>query len=291
MPRRGDRPPGAAAKVTIRAIHGGSDPRGRIEKCDDLVAVEEPLEIRLFAEAGGSRRSHRYAVTMRSPGHDAELACGLLLAEGIVSRPLDIWRTGRCEDADAEGVDNTMEVHLAPGVGFDPEDHRRSGYTSSSCGVCGKESIEQLKAMGGAAPVSDLVIAPAVIRALPEVLRSAQSVFAETGGLHACGLFSGTGELELLREDVGRHNALDKVIGRLLLDDRLPASDSILLVSGRAGFELVHKAMAGGIAVMLAVGAPSSLAIETAEAFGMTLSGFVRDGRFNVYTGGHRIRS
>ncbi len=255
---------------------------------DDLLAVEEPLEIRVVL-ADQERTCHRLSITMRSPGHDPELACGFLLAEGIISASGDIWRVSRCDDAEAEAADNIVEVHLAPEVSFDPERFRRNVYTNSGCGVCGRESIDQLKALGGRPPEGGFRLDPKVVLALPAVLRSSQSAFSSTGGLHACGVFSTDGELDLAREDVGRHNAVDKVVGRLLLDGRLPASSKVMLVSGRASFELVHKAMTAGVSTLLAVGAPSSLAVATAKAFGMTLVGFLRDESFNVYTGRERI--
>lgn len=279
------KPSGSIARVTITDVReSGTEAR------EDELAVEEPLEIRLVADGESGRQGHRVSVTMRSPGHDRELACGFLLAEGIVSASADVWRVARCDEADEESADNIIEVHLAPGVGFDPSGFRRNVYTSSSCGVCGRESIEALKALGGKPPEGDFAIDAGLIKSLPAVLHASQGVFSSTGGLHACGLFSASGDLDLIREDVGRHNAVDKVTGRLLLDDRLPASKYALLVSGRASFELVHKTMRAGITTLLAVGAPSSLAVETARAFGMTLVGFVRDRRFNVYSGADRIR-
>ncbi len=285
MSERSDRPPvGASTRLTIAAIVEGS-----VSKREDAVAVEEPLEIRVIAEFGGIRRSQSVSITMRSPGNDFELAAGFLLAEGIVGGAGDIWRIAYCEDSAEEGTENIVEVHLKPEIEIDPERFRRHVYTSSSCGVCGKESIEALRRLGGKAPVGDLVIDRRTLQSLPEKLLSSQDVFSRTGGLHACGVFSRHGELELIREDVGRHNAVDKAVGRLLLADALPASSVVLLVSGRASFELVHKTMSAGVPVLLAVGAPSSLAVETARAFEMTLVGFVRDDRFNIYCGRKRI--
>lgn len=285
MPESSDRPPvGASTRCAITAIRKGS-----AAEREDVVAVEEPLEIRVVAEFKGIRRSQSLSITMRSPGHDFELAAGFLLAEGIVGGAGDIWRIAYCEDSTDDGAENIVEVHLKPGIGIDPERFRRHVYTSSSCGVCGKESIEALRRLGGKAPVGNLVVERRTIQSLPEKLLSSQDVFSSTGGLHACGVFSRHGELELVREDVGRHNAVDKAVGRLLLVDALPASSTIFLVSGRASFELVHKTMAAGVSVLLAVGAPSSLAVETARAFEMTLAGFVRGDRFNVYCGRRRI--
>ena len=285
MSKASDRPPvGASTRATITAVEEGS-----IAEREDVVAVEEPLEIRIVAEFAGVRRSRSFSITMRSPGHDFELAVGFLLSEGILARADDIWRIAYCEDSDSDDAANTVEVHLQPGVAVDPERFRRNVYTSSSCGVCGKESIAALRRLGGQPPAGNLVVEGRTIRSLPEKLLSSQKVFSRTGGLHACGVFSRHGALELVREDVGRHNAVDKAVGRLLLDGALPAASSIFLVSGRTSFELVHKTMAAGVSVLLSVGAPSSLAVDTARAFGMTLVGFVREDRFNVYCGRHRI--
>lgn len=268
----------------MTAVRSGSAARH-----EDVVAVEEPLEIRVVAELSGRRRSQSLSITMRTPGHDFELAAGFLLAEGIVAGAADIWRMAYCENSEADDAKNIVEVHLKPGVVFDSERFRRHVYTSSSCGICGKESIEALRSLGGKAPTSDLVADRQTIQGLPEKLLSAQHAFSHTGGLHACGAFSREGGLELVREDIGRHNAVDKAVGRLLLSDSLPASSTLMLVSGRASFELVHKTMAAGVPILAAVGAPSSLAVETARAFEMTLVGFVCADRFNVYCGEDRI--
>jgi FdhD protein len=285
MSESSDQPPvGASTRFSITTVGEGS-----AVSREDIVAVEEPLEIRIVTEFEGRRRSQSLSVTMRSPGHDFELAAGFLLAEGIVAGGEDIWRIVHCEDPVGGEARNIVDVHLRPGVKIDPERFRRNVYTSSSCGVCGKESIAALRRLGGRAPVGDLVVESRTIQSLSEKLLSVQDVFSCTGGLHACGVFSGGGELELVREDVGRHNAVDKAVGRLLLADALPASSKIFLVSGRASFELVHKTMAAGVSILLAVGAPSSLAVETARAFEMTLAGFVRRDRFNVYCGRQRI--
>ena len=235
---------------------------------DDVVAVEEPLEIRIGGEP--------VAVTMRTPGHDEELALGFCLTEGLA--PV----AARVPDDLAA---NTVEVEA---TGFDPDRLRRHFYTSSSCGVCGKGAIEAVRV---AAPrvESVLEVEEAVVAALPARLLEAQAAFAATGGLHATGLFAPDGELVLVREDVGRHNALDKVIGRAFLDGLLPLSRHVLCVSGRLSFELVQKASVAGCPVVVAVGAPSSLAVELAEDRGLTLCGFVRDGRVTVYTEPWRI--
>lgn len=259
---------------------------GKAERRTDLVAAEEPLEMRVTVEESGRRVKHSVAVTMRTPGNDFELTAGFFLSEGIVASREAIWNIAYCQEADEP---NVVEVHLAPGATFDPSRFSRNVYTTSSCGICGKTSIDLVRAVCPARPVGRERIAPEVLTRLPETLRQAQATFSRTGGLHAAGLFDAAGRLLLQHEDVGRHNALDKLIGTLLLDGALPASDRVLLVSGRASFELVQKALAAGIPVLAAVGAPSSLAVELARELGLTLVGFLRDGRFNVYSGEERI--
>jgi FdhD protein len=254
-------PPYSAASVRVVRL-----PDGREER--DQVAVEEPLEIRI--------EGRPVAVTMRTPGHDEELGLGFCLSEGL--RP-----TGARVPADLAA--NTVEVD-APG--FDPARVQRSFYTSSSCGVCGKGALEAV-AVEAAPVVSRLTVPLVLVSSLPDRLRESQAAFAATGGLHATGLFDADGELACLREDVGRHNALDKVVGWAFLHDRLPLADSILCVSGRLSFELVQKAAVAGCPIMVAVGAPSSLAAELAADRCITLCGFVRDGRANVYTEPWRI--
>ena len=235
---------------------------------DDRLAVEEPLELRI----GGSP----VAVTMRTPGHDEELALGFALSEGL--HPV----AARLPDDLAA---NTIELD-APG--FDPGRLQRSFYTTSSCGVCGKGALEAV-AVEAPPVVSTLRVPAALVALLPDRLREAQAAFASTGGLHATGLFTATGELVCAREDVGRHNAMDKVIGRAFLDGLLPLSEHVLCVSGRLSFELVQKAAVAGCPVVVAVGSPSSLAVELASDRSITLCGFVRDGRVNVYTRPERI--
>jgi FdhD protein len=254
-------PPYSVARVAVRRLPGG------VEELD-RVAVEEPLEIRI----GG----RPVAVTMRTPGHDEELALGFCLSEGLqpvsASLPADL-------------AANTVEVD-APG--FDPDRLQRSFYTTSSCGVCGKGALDAVAVE--APPVeSDLHVSAALVATLPDGLREAQAGFEATGGLHATGLFAEDGTLLHVREDVGRHNAMDKVIGRAFLDGLLPLSRSVLAVSGRLSFELVQKAAVAGCPVVVAVGAPSSLAIELAEAQRVTLCGFVRNGRVTVYSAAERI--
>jgi FdhD protein len=253
--------------VPVRKVTGGTS------QGQDMLAVEEPLQIRL----GGRDVS----ITMRTPGHDEELAAGFLFTEGMI--------TDRAQIAGIQSADNSVTVTLAPGVRFDPAAIQRHFYLSSSCGVCGKASIDSIAATGCATLPDGPRVDADIIRRLPELLRPTQPVFERTGGLHAAGLFDTNGNVVCVREDVGRHNAVDKIVGRALLDGRVPLRDYLLLVSGRASFELVQKAVMAGIPILAAVGAPSSLAVETALRFGLTLAGFVRDGRFNIYSGDARI--
>ncbi len=249
--------------------------RGTSLATQDLLAVEEPLEIRI-----GTRP---VSITMRTPGSDFDLAAGFLFTEGIIESPKVIERIH-------SGTRNTVTVDLKPGIQVDLDRLARHFYTSSSCGVCGKASLEALAAQGCRMfESSGPLFQAALIPELPEQLRRAQPVFAHTGGLHAAALFDATGRLEILREDVGRHNAVDKLIGSELLAGRTPLTNRLLVVSGRASFELVQKALVAGIPVLAAVGAPSSLAVEVAQRYNMTLLGFVRDGRFNIYSGAWRM--
>jgi FdhD protein len=254
-------PPYSAAAVDVVRLPGGRTER-------DHVAVEEPLEIRI----GGSP----VAVTMRTPGHDEELALGFCLSEGL--RPAG----ARVPDDLAA---NTVDVD-APG--FDPARLQRSFYTTSSCGVCGKGALDAV-AVEAPRVTAELRVPLALVSSLPDRLREAQAAFALTGGLHATGLFSSAGELLCVREDVGRHNALDKVVGWAFGEGRLPLAGAVLCVSGRLSFELVQKAAVAGCPVMVAVGAPSSLAVDLAADRGVTLCGFVRGGTANVYTEPWRI--
>lgn len=247
--------------------------------CDDLVAVEEPLEIRV----GG----RSVAVVMRTPGHDRELAAGFLVTEGVLRRRDEVLDLVRCtvDTADAaEARGNVLDVLLAPGTAVDWGRLTRHVFTSSSCGVCSKASIAAVQTQFPPLPAPQSVAA-AVIAALPARLRAAQPGFAASGGLHASALFAADGRLEAVREDVGRHNALDKVIGEAFLADRLPLADRILLVSGRVSFELMQKALAGGIGCVAAISAPTTAAVAFARRSGQTLVGFVREGRMNVYAG------
>jgi FdhD protein len=254
---------------------------GAVEKSDSI-AVEEPLEIRLGYGPLQNRQRSAVAVTMRTPGHDAELAVGYLVCEGLLADPADILAVVPAEA-------NAIRVDLKPGVAANLDRLNRRGAISSSCGVCGKTTLDSIEADGvGPLPAGPLVSTNA-IHGMTAKLRAAQPAFDATGGLHAVGLFDANGELLALREDVGRHNALDKVVGCEFLAGRFPLHGRTLFASSRASFELVQKAAVAGVPVFAAVGAPSSLAVLLAERFGMTLLGFVRDGRFNVYAGRERI--
>ncbi len=276
--------PGATVTAKVLAVDGNET----LERAD-VVAAEQPLEIRVVAEIGGRRQRHSVAVTMRTPGNDFELAAGFLWGEGLLRHPEDVWRIDWCDASSSQDPNNVVAVSLSPGVDFDAERLSRHVFTSSSCGICGRASLEAVRISCPRAPIGTFQLQPQQLVRVPSTLREAQPVFSETGGLHAAGLFDGTGRLLALREDVGRHNAVDKVVGSLLLEERLPGSDRVLLVSGRASFELVQKAALAGIPVLAAVGAPSSLAVELAVEMGMTLVGFLRDERFNVYSGADRI--
>ncbi|MFW6075485.1 MAG: formate dehydrogenase accessory sulfurtransferase FdhD [Chloroflexota bacterium] len=257
---------------------------------DDLLATEEPLEIRLLWWEGDALNEKPVAVTMRTPGDDFELAVGFLFGEGILKERYDFSDVGYCLDENEIQNENIVNVTLMPGVTFDMSRLDRNFYTTSSCGVCGKAALEALEIQGCDVVISDVEVSPELIQQLPDRLREAQEVFQKTGGLHASGLFTPEGELVSLREDVGRHNALDKVIGEQLLKGKDDLSDRILLLSGRASFELIQKSLMARIPVVAAVGAPSSLAVELAQEFGITLMGFVRPDGFNIYTHPGRVR-
>jgi FdhD protein len=262
---------------------------GQVRTEVDVVTVEEPLEIRVVAEVGGRRTSRSVAVTMRTPGEDLELAAGFLVSEGVVRRREDIWRIEHCREGGDPADDNVLEVFLAPTVDFDLDQLSRNVLTSSACGICGRSSIESVRQICSDRPLGDFQLPPGAISPLVTSLEGAQGVFAHTGGIHAAALFSPMGELLELREDVGRHNALDKLVGTLLGRGELPAAERLVLVSGRASFELVQKSLLAGIPMLAAVGAPSSLAVDLAKEYGMTLIGFLRQDRFNIYCGGERI--
>ncbi len=252
---------------------------------DDVLAVEDPLEIRIEYGRTGARTTRSISVTMRTPGHDAELAAGFLFTEGIISSAGEI--TAITPNSKNE---NILVVSLAEAVAPNIKSLERNFYTTSSCGVCGKASIEAVRTSCPFPDVPDAVQVHArVIYRLPTVLRGQQDIFSQTGGLHGCALFDTAGKLLLAREDVGRHNALDKLIGAALQQQILPVDSNILVLSGRASFELVQKAIMAGIKVIAAVGAPSSLAVDMAEEWGITLIGFLRGERFNIYSGAERV--
>lgn len=284
---------------------------GKIRPRTDYLATEEPLEIRLVA--GGMRRN--VAVTMRTPGNDFELAAGFLYSEGVINNREDIRRITHCVDNGTGKMPIPQEPSLSCGVGVSPAQSikpkfadnivnvelaaeelpdlaslERHFYTTSACGVCGKTSLEALRQRGFPPIQTQIKVSPELIYSLPEKLRSAQGIFTVTGGLHAAALFNSEGELLAVREDVGRHNALDKLIGWALLSSQLPLNNHLIMVSGRSSFEIMQKCLAAGVPIVCAVSAPSSLAVSLAQEFGITLIGFLRGERFNVYAGVERIR-
>ena len=252
----------------------------------DVLVTEEPLEIR--AESP-TQQVQPIAVTMRTPGHDFELAVGFLFTEGIIKQSDDVRTVRYCQLPDsAEQQFNVVTVSLTSQ--FDEALSRRGMVTSASCGICGTTSIEQLSQMTSRVDLSTgPVMTAQMLTSLPDIIRKAQPTFDRTGGLHAAGLVDASGEAYCVREDIGRHNAVDKVIGKAVLDGKVPISNHALVVSGRLSFEIIQKAAMAGIAFIAAVGAPSSLSVETAEDLGITIVGFVRDGTANIYTNAHRI--
>jgi FdhD protein len=262
----------------------------RAGDAEDRVAVEEPMEIRIAFGPAEGRLQRTATVTMRTPGNDFELAAGLLYAEGMVARSEDIADIRYCGPAaPGASTSNVVRVELAEEVDLELDRLGRNFVSTSSCGVCGKASLEALTLP------DDIVIGPgprvraSVIHGLPAALRRAQPAFEQTGGLHAAGLFDVGGVLVGCREDIGRHNAVDKILGERFLAGAVPLSGAILVVSGRTSFEVVQKALRAAVPILVAVGAPSSLAVDLARRFGMTLIGFARDGRFNVYAGSERV--
>ncbi|WP_327391742.1 formate dehydrogenase accessory sulfurtransferase FdhD [Streptomyces sp. NBC_01186] len=258
---------------------------GAVSERPDTLVAEEPLEIRL----GGKP----LAITMRTPGDDFALAAGFLVSEGVLAHPRELAGIVYCAGADERGHNtyNVVDVRLAPGVPVPDITLERNVYTTSSCGLCGKASLDAVRTTARWPPAADRPrgIGTEVLAALPERLRAAQRVFDRTGGLHAAALFTSEGELLELREDVGRHNAVDKLIGHALQEGLLPLRDSLLMVSGRASFELAQKAVMAGIPLLAAVSAPSSLAVDLAAETGLTLVGFLRGTSMNVYAGAHRL--
>jgi FdhD protein len=277
---------GSSYAVDISTIAAG-------RKADryDEVAVEEPLEIRVAFSTADGRATRSLSITMRTPGDDEELAAGFLLGESIIRRRNDVVAIEACgPPAPDSGNHNVVRAELAPDVEVDLDRLQRHFYTTSSCGVCGKTSLDALRAVGAEPQTGNTTVFPHdVLARVPRSLRAAQATFDKTGGLHAAAAFTAAGELVVTREDVGRHNAVDKVMGALLLEGRLPAPDLGLMVSGRASFELMQKALVAGMPLLAAVSAPSSLAVQLAREFDMTLVGFLRGDNFNIYAGAQRI--
>jgi FdhD protein len=261
-----------------------------IGSASDVLAVEEPLEIRLGVTQGEKVNHQPISITMRTPGDDFELAAGFLFTEGVLQSREQVRAIKHCGKFPNNG--NTVRIDLNPDVQLDLKKLKRNSYMSSSCGVCGKGSLEALATGAKSIARGDLPrVTAGMIHQLPERLRASQSVFGETGGLHASAIFDSDGNMIILREDVGRHNALDKVIGAHFLADKLPLTGKILFLSGRASFELIQKAAMASIPIICAVGAPSSLAVAAAKEFNITLLGFVRDYRFNIYARPERVHS
>ncbi len=272
------RPRGTSTRTRVIAVEAGARRSRR-----DALATEEPMEIRV---EGPSTPQRAIAVTMRTPGHDFELAAGFLATEGLIHRREDVASVRYCAVPAPEQNYNVVTVALTRP--FDASSIERHFYANSSCGICGKASLDAVEVL--CAPLTDgPVVAESTVLALPERLRASQRVFERTGGLHACGLFAASGDLLTAREDVGRHNALDKLVGQALLAGSLPLSEAVLMVSGRVSFEIVQKAAVAGVPIICAVSAPTSLAVDAARRMGMTVVGFLRGDRFNVYTHPERI--
>jgi FdhD protein len=267
-------------KATVWVVENG-----KVRSRSDQLATEEPLEIRLVSP------QKTVAVTMRTPGADFELTAGFLYSEGVVNSREDIDRISYCVDPDVDGEQryNIVNVKLREGLSPDLQPLERHFFTTSACGVCGKANLEALRLRGCPVIPDGPEVSAEVIYSLPEQLRSAQRVFSTTGGLHAAALFDTQGQLLSVREDVGRHNALDKLVGSAVLSDQLPLNNHIVMVSGRSSFEILQKCLTAGVPIVCAVSAPSSLAVALAREFGITLVGFLRGERFNVYAGRERL--
>lgn len=271
----------AVSSVQIKKVTGS-----HVAESPDLLATEEPMEIRLNYGKGELKQQRNVAVTMRTPGNDFELVAGFLITEGVIKSFNDILFIRHCSTGN-----NIVKVDIKEDVVINTQSMDRNFYTTSSCGICGKTSVDAVKFYsGGKISNESEKIDPAFLSALPEKLRMQQNVFEFTGGLHAAALFNKEGDLLFIREDVGRHNAVDKLIGAAAASYDLPINQYILLLSGRAGFELLQKAAVAGIGIVAAVGAPTSLAVEMAEEAGITLVGFLRDNRFNIYTHPQRVK-
>ncbi len=276
-PRRGSK-----TKTRVRVFEDG-----RMRVRPDSLATEEPMEIRLVS--GGAKQT--VAVTMRTPGADFELAAGFLYGEGIISSADEILKISYCVDSDVsvEQQYNIVNVELRSGRDYDLRPLERHFYTTSACGVCGKASLEQLELRGCPVIPPGPEVSAETIYSLPEKLREGQGLFDATGGLHAAALFDADGKLLALREDVGRHNATDKLVGWALLEGKLPLNEHVVMVSGRSSFEILQKCLTAGVPIVCAISAPSSLAVDVARQFNITLVGFLRNSRFNVYSASERV--
>jgi FdhD protein len=271
--------PRKARSVDLTQVSEWDD--GKLRRKDDYLAVEEPLEIRIG--------EHPLSVTMRTPGHDLELAAGFLFTEGLVQRRGQILKLQTASPESALNSGNIVQVELTPDAMPDFDKMRRHFFAASSCGICGKASIDSVRSRLLQPPNPNFRLAPKVLLRMPDALRSSQDVFERTGGIHAAALFDGGGTLLALREDIGRHNAVDKLIGWALREGRLPLAESVLLVSGRGGFEIIQKAIVAGVPVVASVSAPSSLAVQLARELRLTLIGFLRGRRFVIYAGEDRL--
>lgn len=272
--------PGSKIKSQVWVVENS-----KIRSRSDYLATEEPLEIRLIEP------KQTIAITMRTPGADFDLAIGFLYSEGIIHRQEDVEKIAYCIDPDLDGEQryNIINVSLRKGLRPNLAPLERHFFTTSACGVCGKASIDSIKIRDCPMISTERTVTPEIIYSLPDKLRSAQGIFTVTGGLHASALFDFQGQLIKLREDVGRHNALDKLIGSAFLADELPLNEYIVMVSGRSSFEILQKCIAAGVSIVCAVSAPSSLAVAVAKEFGITLIGFLRGQKFNIYSGFERI--
>jgi FdhD protein len=283
----------SVVETSVVKINGGMS-----RQVQDCLAIEEPLEIQLAYGAAGARQTKSISVTMRTPGNDFELAAGFLMTEGVVRDPDDIERIVPAAAPPFSGADsasmaswwqNAVRVELAPDVPVSIANLQRNFYTTSSCGICGKASLLALQTVCPPRVRNSFAIDAQLLRTLPARLRETQRIFDQTGGLHGAGLFNSAGHLLAVREDVGRHNAVDKVIGSEFLADRIPLRNNLLLLSGRASFELLQKALMAGVSMVASVGAPSSLAVQVAKEFDIILVGFLREQNFNVYHGAANI--
>ena len=276
--------------VSVRPANVLKYRNGDVSSEQDLVVAEEPLEIRVGYGPQDSREQVTLTVTMRTTGDDEDLAVGFLFSEGVIHAVDDILSVKYCGDLKfPEESENVIRIELSPGVRFSLEKVARNFYTNSSCGVCGKASLESLAADCQVIPQDTVSISADTLAELPDKMAEHQKLFDHTGGIHASALFSVQGKLHRLKEDVGRHNALDKLIGSLFAEQKIPCNESVLMLSGRVSFDLMQKAVRAGIPIVAAVGAPSSLALEVAREYGVTLIGFLKEGKFNIYNKAQRI--